>query len=155
KFDSTGNLMWQKAFELGSGSVQPTSDNGYIMAGFKLTGDGALCPGPCLRVAKLDPNGSVAWFKEYRVGSGPGAAYSIRQTSDSGYIVGGSYSTAAGYEDALVMKLDSTGNVTWARGFETGVCSSYGIRAEDVQEVRNNYYVILRTCGGGNLGIAQ
>jgi uncharacterized delta-60 repeat protein len=49
-------------------------------------------------------------------GSGEDYAYSIIQSSDGGYVVAGSTrSFGAGYSDIYVVKLDSSGNVQWAK----------------------------------------
>jgi hypothetical protein len=53
------------------------------------------------------------------------AAYSVRQTTDGGYIVGGevSYSITSSYTESeiTVFKLDSTGRLVWQRDYVAGV----------------------------------
>jgi len=63
-------------------------------------------------VLRLDKDGNVLWQKTYG-GLGNDGAYSIRQTSDVGYIVAGyTYSFGAVTPDFWVLKIDSNGNIT-------------------------------------------
>jgi hypothetical protein len=56
------------------------------------------------------------------------AAYSVRQTTDGGYIVGGevSYVVTSSYTESeiAVFKLDSTGTLVWQRDYAAGVDAS-------------------------------
>jgi uncharacterized protein YuzE len=68
-------------------------------------------------VLKLDTDGNITWQKTYGGSSGD-AAYSIRVTSDGGYIVAGyTASYGAGIYDYWVLKLDTNGNVTWQKTY--------------------------------------
>jgi hypothetical protein len=82
-------------------------DKGYIVAGrTHCFGAGYVDSW----VLKLNSDGSVAWQKTYG-GSGDEWAMSIRQTSDSGYIVAGSTSFGAGDFAFWVLKLNSYGEI--------------------------------------------
>jgi hypothetical protein len=119
KVNSSGGVVWQKTYAGSKDdvpfSVQTTSDNGYILAGktnsFSAGGDADFW------VLKLEGSGKVVWQKTYG-GSGDEVAYSVRQTSDGGYIVAGK-TTPAGtiFEDLWVLKLDNNGNVEWERTY--------------------------------------
>jgi uncharacterized delta-60 repeat protein len=114
KLDSIGSVTWQNTY--GSivydeaESVRQTSDGGYIVAGvseaFCACGGGAW-------VLKLDYLGGITWQKIYN-GTAYGVANSIEQTSDGGYVVAG-YKELSGQstDDFWVLKLSSTGSVTW------------------------------------------
>ena len=66
---------------------------------------------------KLDPAGVVQWQKTYG-GTGNDVITSIQQTSDDGFIVaGGTMSFGAGGEDIWLVKLDSTGVITWQKTY--------------------------------------
>jgi uncharacterized delta-60 repeat protein len=116
KLDSAGNVIWTKA--IGGSltdvaySVIQSSDGGYVVAGWTQSfgvGDSDMY------VVKLDLGGNVVWTKTIG-GSGDDYAYSITQSSDGGYVVAGyTNSFGAGFADIYVVKLDSGGNVIWAK----------------------------------------
>ncbi|MGB5293819.1 MAG: hypothetical protein WBP34_02605 [Thermoanaerobaculia bacterium] len=99
-------------------SVQQTRDGGYIVAAW--VGYSGVPATFDLGVLKLDRDGTVVWQKAYG-GVDDERPYSIRQTSDGGYIVAGiTASFASGGDgdwDAWVMKLDSDGSVLWQRTY--------------------------------------
>ncbi|MFC2042309.1 hypothetical protein ACFLTV_02270 [Chloroflexota bacterium] len=116
KLDSNGNVEWQKTYG-GSDverarSIQQTTDDGYIVAGFTESfGAGVV---DCW-LLKLDSNGNVEWQKTYGGNDGD-LARCVKQTSDGGYIVAGSTeSFGAGEGDFWILKLTSTGDVEWQK----------------------------------------
>ncbi|MFZ8835350.1 MAG: T9SS type A sorting domain-containing protein [Candidatus Caldipriscus sp.] len=136
KTDAFGNVQWAKTYggwhHDYAYSVQQTSDGGYIVAGYTLS-YGSMS-GYDVLLIKTDANGNLQWAKTYRGTSGD-YAFSIRQTSDGGYIVaGGGYSFDVG-GDAFLIKTDAFGNVQWAK--------TYGGLGEDVA------YSVQQTSDGG------
>jgi hypothetical protein len=105
-----GGINWDFAQ-----SVQQTSDGGYIMAGYTYSfGAG----GSDIFLIKTDASGNVQWAKTYG-GTNNKRAYSVRQTSDGGYIVAGwTFSFGAGNGDFFLIKTDANGN--------TGSCGIVG-----------------------------
>jgi hypothetical protein len=116
KLNPNGDVVWNKKYVGDSkdtpGSIQQTSDGGFIVAGETNSfGSGSSDAW----VIKLDSSGDVIWQKTYG-GSEPDGAKSIRQTSDGGYIVSGStesFSFSANSEDVWILKLSSSGEVVW------------------------------------------
>ncbi len=122
---SDGALQWQRRFSSGSGSaaqalVQTDDDadgvanDGYILAG--TAGGGAA-------VIKLQADGQVSWSLEGI--SGRKTATSVRQTSDGGYVVAGSYRTNDIFSEPdrhiyWLSKLDETGAVEWEHAIGPG-----------------------------------
>jgi uncharacterized delta-60 repeat protein len=129
KLNVDGTAAWQKTYG-GTGAdsanaVQQTADGGYIITGYTYSfGAG----GGDFWILKLNADGTVAWQKAYG-GTDNEEAYSIRQTTDSGYIVAGyTDSFDAGGGDFWVMKLDSNGNITGcsAEGTSNAVVNDTG-----------------------------
>ena len=130
KLDANGTIQWQKS--LGGShfdqifSVDPTSDGGYILAGYTESNDGDVGGnhgnGDCW-VVKTDGNGEIQWQKCLG-GSSIEYGLSIRQTSDGGYIMGavsvsndGDVSGNHGGIDYWIVKLNSTGSIEWQNSF--------------------------------------
>lgn len=131
KLDSSGNLQWQKA--LGGTSnerafeIQQTSDGGYIVSGDTYSSNSgdvsstAFGSGRDFWIVKLGSTGNITWEKRFG-GSGEDNAYSISQTSDSGYIVSGTTTSINGnisfnngQGDFWIIKLDALGNLQWEK----------------------------------------
>ena len=63
-------------------------------------------------------NGNVLWQKAYGSSEGE-VAYTIQETTDGGYIVGGIIGhSGAGEKDSLVLKLDINGNISWQKTYQ-------------------------------------
>ncbi|MFH2141611.1 MAG: hypothetical protein ABIJ97_04255 [Bacteroidota bacterium] len=134
KLDATGNIVWQKTYGSAdndqSYSIIQTSDGGYAVAGYY----GTSSTNADVWVLKLDATGNFVWQKTYG-GADNDYAYSIIQTIDGGYAVAGlTSSSGAGGNDAWVLKLTSTGTITWQK--------TYGGLWED------NITTIVQTSGG-------
>jgi uncharacterized delta-60 repeat protein len=115
---SNGSVIWQRTYG-GTGydgayGVQETSDGGFIVAG---TTTSFGVGGYDFWVLKLNSTGGVAWQKTYG-GSGNDYASSVQETSDGGFIVvGRTNSFGVGGYDFWVLKLDSTGSVSWQNAY--------------------------------------
>ena len=114
KLDSNGNFSWEKHHPTISNldskfsSIRSTSDGGTIVVGYtEYSGFG----GRDALVVKLDAAGNVTWQKTYG-SSGDDYAYSIEQTTDGGYIIGGS--TRSFVENGVygwVLNVDGSGSI--------------------------------------------
>ncbi|HPT36662.1 MAG TPA: SdrD B-like domain-containing protein [Methanothrix sp.] len=135
---------WQKTFGGsmldGAHSVRQTSDGGYIIAG----GTGPIMAteanGNALLI-KTDSSGNKIWDKTF---SGQ-EAYSVQQTSDGGYIIGGITNYDGAYNDAYVtpldawlLKTDSSGNKLWDKTFGGSEINF----ASSVQQTNDGGYII-------------
>jgi len=106
------------------------ADSGFILAGWSISGIGGdktedTIAGVDYWLVKTDKNGIKQWDKDF---GGPGYEYpfSVEQTADGGFILGG-YSTSLtggdktqpswGSYDYWVIKTDSTGNIQWDKDF--------------------------------------
>ncbi len=98
-----------------STDIYQTLDGGYILAGFT-DSFGVNISGFGILAVKLNSNGEIQWQKVYKVNNYFDIVNTCKQTADGGYILAGftlpfSSSTAM----ALILKLDSQGNVVWNR----------------------------------------
>jgi len=120
--DASGNLRpgWPRTYGPGCAlSVKSTTDGGFVLAGkstiFWQDGDAIII--------KADSLGNQSWKKTYD-GARNDELYSVDITSDGGYIaVGGTQSYSPVYDpaqmyltyDALMVRLDSSGNTLWQK----------------------------------------
>src|SRR5207302_7562298 len=131
KVDSTGKIQWANDLQFSTSSsygpltwpldLQTTTDGGYIVTGYAFAPASSYNP----FVVKLSSTGQIQWqhiFADAR--GGYGWAYSVEQTPDGGYIVGGgiNYVVTSSYteSDILVFKLDSTGTLVWQHSYLIG-----------------------------------
>jgi len=141
KTDSSGKEEWSKTFG-GSGhdranSVQQTSDGGYIIAG-RTNSYGAGSNDAWL--IKTDSSGKEEWSKTFD--SRYDGANSVQQTLDGGYIIAGyTGSYGPGYDDAWLIKTDSSGKEEWSKTF--GDPRRYrDDRAYSIQQTLDGGYII-------------
>jgi hypothetical protein len=86
----------------------------------------------------ISPMSAISFAKTYG-GTNYDKAYSVRQTSDGGYIVAG-YTTSfgAGWSDFFLIKTDANGNVQWAKTYG-GTRWDY---ASSVQQTSDGGYIV-------------
>jgi len=129
KLDAASNIQWEKWYgglqsEIAT-SIEQTIDGGYIVAGHTASYDGDVSGNnyPGFWVIKLDTAGNMQWQKSYG-GTYVSWAFSIKQTSDGGYIVAGYTESSDGdvvgkhgglYSDYWVVKIDSVGIIQWQK----------------------------------------
>ena len=137
KLDASGNIVWQKCFggsaEEKAYAIEQTSDGGYIASGFTASNDQNVSGnngGMDYWVVKMDAAGNLTWqdcFGGYVPGVGNWGehAYSVKPTSDGGYIVGGfacnnngdisGNHNPAKVRDFWLVRLNSSGNMLWQK----------------------------------------
>jgi len=118
KVDSLGNSTWTRTYggidsDYGF-SVQQTEDRGFIIAGETYSfyvGSGDVY------LVKTDSVGDTVWTRTYG-GLNWDFGYSVRQTQDGGYIIGGqTRSFGPGNYDVYLVKTDSVGDTAWTRTY--------------------------------------
>ena len=137
--DASGNMLWKKTYGGGSqrvaNSLVQTTDGGYALAGY------TWYPGTNVYevfVVKTDADGNQLWNKTYVVETGYSVAFSVVQTSDGGYALGGHTGSSPGPEgnlDGFLIKTDADGNQLWTR--------TYGGTGDDRE------FEMVRTSDGG------
>lgn len=117
-------------------SICPTKDGGYIVAGTVLSFGKGLEE---IWVLKLDSRGAVEWEKAFG-GEKSDRAGSVIQTLDGGFIVAGITQSPKKEDDnALVLKLNSKGNIDWQK-----VCGTEGHDMfHSVIQTKDNGYILV------------
>ena len=110
KTDDNGNEQWHKTFggtaDDGGYSVQQTSDGGFILTGYSYSFGGG---GWDVYLIKTDGNGNEQWHKTFG-GAYYNCGYSVRQTRDGGYIIGGYCWSSGTGSDVYLIKTDANGS---------------------------------------------
>jgi hypothetical protein len=113
KTDSNGDEQWYQyygisGYEYGK-SVKQTTDGGYIMCGHR--GSFFADNSEDVYLIKTDGNGVEQWSQTYGE-TDTDMGFSVQQTTDGGYIIGGtSWSNETGY-DVYLIKTDSEGTLS-------------------------------------------
>ncbi len=138
KFNSSGTIVWQEdlvSFGLSGVNPKPTSDGGYITAGFALPSETGPLGG---LIMKLSAPGAARWSELFTetAQSFPGAIIntsigfqfdSIVPTPDGGYVLAGVADAkfASGFAHVLVlMKITSGREVQWLRAYYSDIWGS-------------------------------
>ena len=148
-----GDTLWTQTYG-GSGddygqSIQQTTDGGYIIAGYT---DSFGAGNVDFYLVKTDADGDVLWTQTFG-GDGWDFSYSVQQTADGGYIVGG-YSTSFGAGDAdfYLVKTDADGVSVWAQIYG-GSEHDYG---HSVRQTADGGYIMTgytRSFGAGDYDV--
>jgi hypothetical protein len=131
---SFAQLTFRKSYDYnydytGACNLIRTLDGNFVVAGTTRLAGGLLGS----TIAKIDSLGDTLWTKSY----GPNLYmwnYSIRQTSDGGFIFcGATNSYGAGLYDVLLIRMDSVGDTLWTKVYG-GPLDDYGSHAEQTMD---------------------
>ena len=110
--------------------VQPTNDGGYVLVGRR---------DEKVLLIKTDPEGNETWEKEIG-GEHWYSGYSVKQTSDGGFIVSGRAYEPRLFDNSTkhhvliyLIKTDSEGEVSWEKTFG-GAENDYGRTVEETDD---------------------
>jgi hypothetical protein len=130
KLDSGGVIEWEHSYggsgDEGAFAIEQTADAGYIVAASSTSTNGDVTGnhgGVDFWILKINQTGFIQWETSFG-GSSLEIPYAIHQTFDRGYIVTGytisndsNISVNHGFEDFWIVKLDSTGTLSWEKTF--------------------------------------
>ncbi|QNF32133.1 T9SS type A sorting domain-containing protein [Adhaeribacter swui] len=165
KLNADGSKAWDKT--LGGkdvdylGAVQQTSDGGYILGGYSesgKTGDKSEARQGYTDywIIKLNADGNKVWDKTLGANKDD-QLHALQQTSDGGYIVGGStYSgksgdkseVSRGGEDFWIIKLSVNGNKVW----DKTIGGNNSEKISSVQQTPDGGYLVGGTSYSGKGG---
>jgi hypothetical protein len=145
KTNSTGDTLWTKSYggTWNPPSVQQTSDDGYIITGYTAHIQTGYASSYLLRTSST---GEMLWEKRYTVPPGQVEsfthAYSVRQTSEGGYIIAGDC-----WSSVFLLKTDSSGDILWTKGY-----FGYHDEAHSVRQTFDKGYIVVGNTGGSSGG---
>lgn len=134
KTDSSGNIQWQHCYggvsTEGITDLNIAADGGYIFTSETSSTDGDVSFNHSIGytdawVVKIDSIGAIQWQRSYG-GTDDDLFYSVEQTADGGYILGGAansidgdvsgnHTTVAGMGDLWAVKIDNANNILWQK----------------------------------------
>jgi hypothetical protein len=134
--DQEGDTLWTRTYTLQGyddrgWDVHRTVEGGYIIAVSTVNQ---------MALIKTDSQGAIEWTKSY--GSFYSGAYSVDQTFDGGYIIGG-FGCPYGNCDYYVVKTDSFGDTLWTKMYGAYDCD----RCYEIKQTLDGGYV---AAGGWN-----
>jgi len=156
KLSATNAIEWQKSYggtdDDWAESIKQTTDGGYIITGFSASNNGDVTvnhgSGDFWTI-KINSFGFIQWQKSFG-GSFNERAYSVKETTDAGYIIAGLSGSidgdltgnpgTAGDYNVWVIKLDVTGTILWKK-LLGGTKSEY---AYSINQTTDGGYVL---CG--------
>jgi hypothetical protein len=170
KTDAAGNIQWQNTIG-GSNqdqlhSIQQTADGGYILGGYSMSNisgdktenniDTTLSTYTNdYWIVKIDTSGNIQWQNTIG-GNDNDWLYSIQQTTDGGYILGGSSRSnisgdktenSIGFDDYWIVKTDAAGSIQW----QNTIGGSGNDHLLSIQQTADGGYILG---GYSNSGIA-
>jgi hypothetical protein len=134
KTDSLGDTLWTRTYggpyDDIARSVWQTLDGGYIVTGStKSYGVGYNN----LYLVKTNEAGDTMWTKTFGWTNSDNTGYEVQQTTDGGYIIGGTSTTRM-----LLIKTDENGSADWIR--EYGITGHSG--GYSVQQTSDGGYIV-------------
>jgi len=168
KVNSNGDILWKKNYgdsggEIANDIVLTPDKTSYVLTGvYSNPSTGKMD----VLLIKIDTSGNIIWNKKIG-GPEDDLGSSIDATTDGGFIVSGyTASYGNGGRDAMLIKLDASGNIQWLKTFGTSHNDSFSdvIRTSNdefiatgyineyfsLQFIYNNIF-ILKTDQNGNL----
>ncbi len=148
KVDPKGSILWSKTIGLDR-SVYATTltvvrDGGIVILGETINKESKIKHSDIL-VTKTDKDGNILWSKIIG-GERTDYGYSISETIDHGYIIGGeTNSFGKGDWDFYFVKLKESGDIEWTRAFGTD-SSDYGRVA---RQAPDGTFILGGTCVTG------
>lgn len=168
KFDSDNNLEWSKTFggsddDRGRDAIQ-TNDNGFLITGFSRSSDGDVSSNQGnydFWTLKLDATGTIIWEKSFGF-SGSDQAYVVKETTDNGFLLGGSLDvSASGGQgnsksrhaggDFWLIKIDENGAKLWSRYFG----GLFTDTLYDIEETNNGDYLLVGSSDSSDTDITN
>ena len=142
KFDSLGNILWNKSYDMISDArfftIIQLPDSGFLAGG--IHGYDAF-------FVRTDASGDTIWSRLYSATNYAFSITSIAAAPDGGFVSCG-YSGTGLTPDAFLMKIDSSGNFIWAKSYG----GSFFDYASQLVSLNDQGYVVAATSYSFGLG---
>jgi subtilisin family serine protease/chitodextrinase len=124
KYDTSGNLMWERTHDFGAhdqayGVAVDGSGNVYA-TGYAYPGNEKN-----IYTVKYNSAGTFLWSQSYDNGWGEGAVGAVADADGNLYIAGHSGTYPFFYDEALIIKYDTSGNFIWSRYYSLGSANKF------------------------------
>lgn len=135
-----GDTLWSKIIDFGVSSeaftISQVHDSGFVVCGYVYNASG----NNPMFVARIDKNGAMQWSATYTTATNGSYAYSVKETSDTAFLVCGYASELSPAANrAVLMKLNLDGSVRWCHAYTYG--SGTFNSALDVLNLGNGYLI--------------
>jgi gliding motility-associated-like protein len=158
KMDANANFQWAKSFTGGVATdfsdIKNISTGGFIISGSSSSGGAILI--------KLDNNGNIVWANRYQCPDIPSgndseeSAYAVTETSDGGFLVGGSVSyfwdgsssSTVDTSSAFGFKVNAAGTLQWSRVWTIATANPDEHYINDVVESADGYFFVGESSEG-------
>jgi len=150
KCDSAGNIQWAKQYDSGKDElafcVRNTFDGGFAMSAFHDAAPMSLAGTTYAMFIKTDSIGNIHWERSYEfavrdLDTGEGLTWVFNQTSDSGFVMTGT-TVGAHQADLYVIRINSIGDVLWAKSYEHDMTVNRFSLGLDIIENSNREIII-------------
>jgi hypothetical protein len=141
--NTVGDTIWTKIYTgppniCTTKDLQKTSDGGYIIT--------AMFNNDVL-LLKIDSSGNEIWRKTF-IGETSDIPFSVQETFDGGYVIGGLRNVGTGIADIFMIRTDENGNQLWKKTFGN---SGADIFCSSLQANDSGFIIVTTTREGQNL----
>ncbi|MEO0146613.1 MAG: hypothetical protein ABIM19_07255, partial [candidate division WOR-3 bacterium] len=145
KMSSAGGIDWFKGYGPTYGAfssyfgvhIAQTSDGGYALASTTNT--------RYFMMLKLNSSGGLVWAKNFGKAGWDSRAYRVVEATDSGYVFAGYSSGWDPYADFLIVKLNPSGTLGWAKTYGWQTDQSREFFHDFVRTADGNYMIAGQT----------
>lgn len=140
KFDSSGNPLWSITTGDSRGgvgvNVQQTTDAGYILTGNAFYGASSVG----VLLLRFDGAGVPLWARRIVANATSTQGKAVVQTADGGFVLAGHFIVDS-LVQGLLMKVDGSGDLLWARRIVTG----YGFELKSLKQTTDGGFIAVGT----------
>ena len=168
KTNTTGDTEWTRTYGGASEDrgfcVELTGDGGYVVAGITLSYGAGSRDFYLLRMSSV---GDTIWTRTFGA-SGNDEAYSVKRTSDNGFlVVGYTVPPDSSYMDVYLVKVNASGDTGWTRTYNHSPGDDVGYSVQTTSDggiviagytysaAWNHDVYLLKTDANGGLAVAE